>query len=158
MDFNHNYFSASTQQYGFPVHQLPTPGPPSLSMGSDDYSTNSPPVRTQLPAAALLSILFSDSNQEAAFHDFQTFDPYTQQHFPITKSLTPQTPVQQQLPKHTQQISNSGLGGFDAGTFQDQERRESPSDDEEKTPAQTRRKAQNRAAYVLLFLRTPYKY
>ncbi|EPE25206.1 bZIP transcription factor [Glarea lozoyensis ATCC 20868] len=126
MDFNNNYFSASAQQYGFPVHQLPPPGPPSLSMGSDDYSNNSPP--------------------EATFHDFQTFDPYANQHFPIAKSITPVTPVQQ-LPKHTQQVNNNpALGGFDPVNYQDQERRESPSDDDEKTPAQTRRKAQNRAA------------
>jgi hypothetical protein len=115
-------------------------------MGSDDYSNNSPPVCDQ--SHTLLSSTYSllTQRQEASFHDFQTFDPYTQQQFPIAKPLTPQTPAQQ-LPKHAPQINNNpGLGGFEAGNFQDQERRESPSDDEEKTPAQTRRKAQNRAA------------
>jgi AP-1-like factor len=144
MDYNTNYFAASTQQYGFPVHQLPTPGPPSLSMGSDDYSTNSPPVRVQSQTSRYPPYSFLTRKQEANFHDFQTFDPYTQQQFPITKPLTPPT---QQLPKQAPQINNNpGLGGYEIGNFQDQERRESPSDDEEKTPAQTRRKAQNRAA------------
>jgi AP-1-like factor len=146
MDYNSNYFTASTQQYGFPVHQLPTPGPGSLSIGSDDYSTNSPPVRGSSYTSPSPPHSFLTRAQEANFHDFQTFDPYTQQQFPITKPLTP--PIQQ-LPKHTPQINNNpGLGGYDIGNFQDQEqeRRDSPSDDEEKTPAQTRRKAQNRAA------------
>jgi AP-1-like factor len=73
-------------------------------------------------------------------YDFQVFDAYN--HF--NGSGIPEPPTPQSLPKSLAPISNDGI---DANSDQNGDQKQgSNSDDEDMTPAQARRKAQNRAA------------
>lgn len=122
MDSGYPYFTAQTQAYPF-LGLPPTPAH-SGSANSDDFS-NSPP--------------------DATSYDFQNFDTYNQQQFNGNGLVKPPTPLQ-----HKASISNGINNGYDMGMDLNDDamrRGGSNSDDEDnRTPAQARRKAQNRAA------------
>lgn len=76
-----------------------------------------------------------------AFDQFQTFDAYN--HFDPHGAAQPPTPQSQHQPS-VANTSDSHDGGSE--TLNSEQRQASNSDDEDMTPAQSRRKAQNRAA------------
>lgn len=142
MDFSHPAYFGAGQPYQFVGIPPPTPSH-SNSAASDDFNTTSPPeVFDQFP----------NGLPQDQFQTFDTFAQYGQhQGFP-----DPPTPPNQHTGRHGQPQLSQGMNGGADGlslpkteTLEDlaQSRRQgSNSDDEDLTPAQSRRKAQNRAA------------
>jgi hypothetical protein len=75
------------------------------------------------------------------FEQFQTFDAYN--HYDANSAAQPPTP-QSQHQSSVATTNDSHDGGSE--TINSEHRQPSNSDDEDMTPAQSRRKAQNRAA------------
>ncbi|OLN96454.1 Fluconazole resistance protein 3 [Colletotrichum chlorophyti] len=154
MDFSHQYF-AQAQPYQFMGIPPLTPSH-SNSAGSDDFNTTSPPdVYTEYPNEQQFN---SFDNYAAATH----FNP---PHTSFPGPPGPPTPPNHGLSVHPQpQPQPPQHGGINVAPiqqikpqpdavlhkqepFDDRSRRGgSNSDDEDLTPAQSRRKAQNRAA------------
>ncbi|RDL36147.1 uncharacterized protein BP5553_06759 [Venustampulla echinocandica] len=143
------YFNAGPPQ-GYPFLGLPLTPAHSGSANSDDFN-NSPPVGASSPVANPIpwhdQKILTPRSQDASNFDFQTFDAY-QQHYnanalPLAE---PQTPLSlDQKPP----IGTGAGSGFDHNIDHgnDATQRGSNSDDDDnRTPAQSRRKAQNRAA------------
>lgn len=141
------YFTAAPQpQYQFLQVGLP-PTPAHTHPGSahsDDYS-NSPPVR-EFHKVQPYSQSFLTPKQDA--FEFQNFDAFN--HFPGSNGLPtnkPPTPISQ----HKGSIGGGGtthtyeVNSVDVSNNTNQQGG-SNSDDDDMTPAQSRRKAQNRAA------------
>jgi AP-1-like factor len=129
------YFNAAPQPYQF-LGLPPTPAHTG-SANSDDFS-NSPPVRVQ--SFSYVTYQSPLTVRQDAFDQFQTFD-YNQ--FAPNGLPQPKPPTPQHKP------SISANNGFDMplDMNDDAMRRGSNSDDDDNmTPAQSRRKAQNRAA------------
>jgi len=128
------YAPQSTYQ---PYLGMPTPTH-SGSANSDDYG-NSPPVRAQsFHYLQYQSPLTVRQDAASSFDQFSTFD-YNQFHtgLPPPKSLTPQ-----QKPA----IPTTGYEAPQEMNDDSVRRGSNSDDDENMTPAQSRRKAQNRAA------------
>lgn len=133
------YFTAAPQPYQF--LGLPATPAPTGSAISEDFS-NSPPVRAQ--PSSYVSYQSPLTPRQDAFDQYQPFD-YNQF---APNGLPPAKPPTPQL-----KSSTSLNHGYDMASDMndDPARRGSNSDDDENmTPAQSRRKAQNRAAYVPL--------
>jgi hypothetical protein len=114
------YFASAPQPYQF-LGLPPTPAHTN-SGNSDEFSNGSPPD---------------------AFEQFQTFDAYNQ--FNANVMPKPPTPQSHNKPSVSAAVNNNFDIGMDMND--DAMRRGSNSDDEDNmTPAQSRRKAQNRAA------------
>jgi len=139
------YFTAAPQPYQF-LGLPPTPAHTG-SANSDDFS-NSPPVRSQpFSYVTYQSPTSLTTKQQDAFDQFQSFDynPFT-----ASNGLPPQDQNKPPTPQHKPSIVSAN-NGFEmpADMNNDEMRRGSNSDDDDNmTPAQSRRKAQNRAAYV----------
>jgi AP-1-like transcription factor len=132
------YFTAAPQPYQF-LGLPPTPAHTG-SANSDDFS-NSPPVRSQ--PFSYVTYQSPLTARQDAFDQFQSFDynQFNSNGLPAAKPPTPQ-----------HKPSMSANNGFDmpVDMNDDSNRRGSNSDDDDNmTPAQSRRKAQNRAAYAL---------
>ncbi|KAK2057936.1 bZIP transcription factor [Colletotrichum caudatum] len=152
MDFSHQYF-AQTQPYQFMGIPPLTPSH-SNSAGSDDFNTTSPPdVYAEYPNDQHFSTF--DNYSAAQFNPHQTSFPG-----PPGPPTPPNhgLPVQQtvQPTQHNGMSATSSMQQIKAQPevivhkqepLDDHSRRgQSNSDDEDLTPAQSRRKAQNRAA------------
>jgi len=139
------YFTAAPQPYQF-LGLPPTPAHTG-SANSDDFS-NSPPVRSQpFSYVTYQSPTSLTTKQQDAFDQFQSFDynPFT-----ASNGLPPQDQNKPPTPQHKPSIVSAN-NGFEmpVDMNNDEMRRGSNSDDDDNmTPAQSRRKAQNRAAYV----------
>ena len=133
------YFTAAPQPYQF-LGLPPTPAHISSS-NSDDFS-NSPPVRDHFHTLQSYSQPFLTPKQDV--FEFQNFDAFNQQFNANDIQAKPPTPLSQHKPS----ISTSNNYEINNGDQNDDSmRRGSNSDDDEnRTPAQARRKAQNRAA------------
>lgn len=135
------YFTAAPQPYQF-LGLPPTPAHTG-SANSDDFS-NSPPVRPEPFSYVSYQSPHNLTSRQDAFDQFQTYD-YSQQ-FPQNGLPQPTPPTPQHKPSIT---ANNGFD-MQMDMNADEMRRGSNSDDDDNmTPAQSRRKAQNRAAYVL---------
>lgn len=127
------YFTAAQQPYQY-MGLPPTPGQ-TASTHSDEFS-NSPSVRVPFPRICSDLTRFQDG-----FNQYQSFDynPYAANGLPRAKP-----PIQQHQP------SNGTNNEYEVppSIQTDETQRGSNSDEDEKdmTPAQSRRKAQNRAA------------
>ncbi|KAK6224946.1 bZIP transcription factor [Colletotrichum tabaci] len=160
MDFSHQYF-AQTQPYQFMGIPPLTPSH-SNSAGSDDFNTTSPP-----------DVYAAEFPND---HHFATFDNYPPAQFnhqhtsfpgppgpptPPNHGLPVQQPVQQPVQSQPQPPQHNGMSAPPVHQIKPQpdavahkqeplddhsRRGQSNSDDEDLTPAQSRRKAQNRAA------------
>ena len=162
--FSSEHMQAQASYYT-PRHYSPSPSVQRASPTSLPHTPTQPSLCTQ---AHLTQIM-----QQDVYDQFQTFDfnPQYANANHIQKSATPvQQHVQLQKPQqphlhHKDSISSNGhsngLNGFEVQKFEpnaypsetSQEDRSagqqnSNSDDDDMTPAQSRRKAQNRAAYV----------
>ncbi|KAF4630740.1 hypothetical protein G7Y89_g7396 [Cudoniella acicularis] len=141
MDSGYPYFTAAPQAYPF-LGLPPTPAHTG-SANSDDFS-NSPPVRDHFHTLQSHTLSILTPTQDASSYDFQNFDAYQQ--FNGNGLVKPPTPLSQHKPS----ISNGVNNGFDINLDLNDDgmrRGGSNSDDEDnRTPAQSRRKAQNRAA------------
>ncbi|OBT39108.1 hypothetical protein VE00_10333 [Pseudogymnoascus sp. WSF 3629] len=116
-NMDYNYYANANQQ---PYQFLGLPPTPSRSnINGDDFGNGSPP----------------------AFEQFQTFDAYNQ--FDAHGGAQPPTPQSQ----HQSSVANTN-DSHDGSSenLNSEQRQASNSDDEDMTPAQSRRKAQNRAA------------
>jgi AP-1-like transcription factor len=134
------YFTAP-QPYQF--LGLP-PTPAHTSANSDDFS-NSPPVRDHFHNIQSYSQSFLTPKQDA--FEFQNFDAFNQHFNANGNGIQPKPPTP--LSQHKPSISNSNHNyEMNNGDMNDDAmRRGSNSDDDDNmTPAQSRRKAQNRAA------------
>lgn len=134
------YFTAAPQPYQF----LPLPPTPAHtgSSNSDDFS-NSPPVRDHFHTLQSYSQSFLTPKQDA--FEFQNFDAFNQHYNANGIQVKPPTPLSQHKPS----VSNSNhiFDIANGDQNDDANRRGSNSDDDDNmTPAQSRRKAQNRAA------------
>lgn len=152
----YQYFNTAAPQppYHFGLQLPPTPGHTG-SEHSDQFS-NSPPVRdfhnTQSSYPSTLT-------PKQDVYDYQNYDSFNQQYashgLPVAaKPLSPpiqHKPVSNPVPQNYE-VNNGGDANDDAN------RRGSNSDDEDMTPAQTRRKAQNRVAYVFSPQATNYNH
>jgi AP-1-like factor len=131
------YFAAAPQPYQY-LGLPPTPSH-THSANSDDFS-NSSPVRAQnFPYVPYYSPL---TTRQDAFDQFQAFD---------YNFTNPSALPQAKPPTPNHKLSIAAASGFDmpADHNDDSMRRGSNSDDDDNmTPAQSRRKAQNRAAYA----------
>lgn len=143
---NFSYFSNPSQ----PVHSymgLPPTPVHSLPNSSDEFSNGSgvvcPPRCGQAMQAARNPLLIHAQEP----YDFQVFDPYTQYN---GGSLSePQPPTPQSIHKPTAPASQDSFEHNGDAPGDQQLRQGSNSEDEDNsnmTPAQARRKAQNRAA------------
>jgi AP-1-like factor len=133
----YQYFTAAPQPYQF-VGLPPTPAHTG-STGSDDFN-NSPPVRDQFNTSYSRYVL---TPKQDTF-DYQNYDAF--QHF-NANGIPPKPPTP--LSQHKPSMSNSANNKYEImnGDMNDDAmRRGSNSDDDDMTPAQSRRKAQNRAA------------
>lgn len=139
MDYPY-FTTAAPQPYQF--LDLP-PTPAHTGSGNSDNYSNSPPVRNHLFKEESYSHSFLTPKQDA--YEFQNFDAFNQQFNNGLPPAKPPTPVSQ----HKESMGNGGMQ-FDMSngdTNDDANRRGSNSDDDDNmTPAQSRRKAQNRAA------------
>ncbi|KAH6706315.1 hypothetical protein BKA61DRAFT_137583 [Leptodontidium sp. MPI-SDFR-AT-0119] len=143
MDYPY-FTTAAPQPYQF--LDLP-PTPAHTGSANSDHYSNSPPVRTQnqFHKAQSYSQPFLTPKQDA--FEYQTFDAFNQHYNNGMQPVKPPTPVSQHKGSisngvnHNYEMSNGGDANDDAN------RRGSNSDDDDNmTPAQSRRKAQNRAA------------
>jgi AP-1-like factor len=133
------YYNPAPQVYPY-LGLPPTPH----GSNSDEYST-SPPVRAHFYVVNPYGSPILTQRQDATSSDFQNFDAYNQQF--QNGLVKPPTPLSQNL-DHKPAIGNGLSNTFDANLDpQNNTQQGSNSDDDEnKTPAQSRRKAQNRAA------------
>ena len=134
------YFTAAPQPYQF-LGLPPTPAH-TTSANSDDFS-NSPPVRNPFHTVTYNSFL---TPRQDAFEQFQNFDAFNHYNANGLPAAKPPTPLSQHKPSVS---STANHNGFDVNMDMSEEamRRGSNSDDDDNmTPAQSRRKAQNRAA------------
>lgn len=145
MDYS-SYFAASQQ----PFHLMGLPPTPSHthSGASDDFSNGSPSV-SLLPADYVSSPhLLTSPSQLDAFEQFQDFDGFPHFATGIVKPPTPtpsaHQPIDVQPAAQLSQRKSSEQTNIDANS--DQQQGGSNSDNEDMTPAQSKRKAQNRAA------------
>ena len=135
------YFTAAPQPYQF-LGLPPTPAHISSS-NSDDFS-NSPPVRDHFHTLQSYSQPFLTPKQDA--FEFQPFDAFNQHYNPNPNPIQVKapTPHSQHKPSISTSTHNYEIPGEQND---DSNRRGSNSDDDDNmTPAQSRRKAQNRAA------------
>ncbi|KAK1710459.1 bZIP transcription factor [Colletotrichum lupini] len=140
MDFSHQYF-AQAQPYQFMGIPPLTPSH-SNSAGSDDFNTTSPPdVYAEYP---------NDQQHFNNFDNYAAAQQFNPQHTSFPGPPGPPTPPNHGLPvqQPVQQQRTQHNGMSAPPPLDDHSRRgQSNSDDEENmTPAQSRRKAQNRAA------------
>jgi AP-1-like transcription factor len=134
------YFTAAPQPYQF-LGLPPTPAHISSS-NSDDFS-NSPPVRDHFHTLQSYSQPFLTPKQDV--FEFQNFDAFNQQFNANDIQAKPPTPLSQHKPSISTSNHNYEINNGEQND--DSMRRGSNSDDDEnRTPAQARRKAQNRAA------------
>jgi len=132
------YFTAAPQQ--FPYLGLPPTPAHTGSANSDDFS-NSPPVRDHFHTLQSYSQSFLTPKQDA--FEFQSFEQFNQHYNANPVPIKPPTPLSQHKPS----ISNTHIYENNGDQNDDSNRRGSNSDDDDNmTPAQSRRKAQNRAA------------
>jgi AP-1-like factor len=174
------YFTAAPQPYQF-LGLPPTPAHTG-SANSDDFS-NSPPVRPIISQSQSQSHTHSQFHTSQSLSssssypvpslltykpqdafEFQTFDTFNA-HFNAAAAANNSLPVAKPptpLSQHKSSVSGSATQQntyeINNGDMNDDSmRRGSNSDDDDNmTPAQSRRKAQNRAAYVLLFFLFPF--
>ncbi|KAN0110714.1 hypothetical protein V8E51_007101 [Hyaloscypha variabilis] len=133
------YFTAAQQPYTF-LGLPPTPAHTGSS-NSDDFS-NSPPVRDHFHTLQSYSQSFLTPKQDA--FEFQPFDAFNQHYNPNPIQVKAPTPHSQHKPSISTSTHNYEIPGEQND---DSNRRGSNSDDDDNmTPAQSRRKAQNRAA------------
>ncbi|GKT96112.1 BZIP transcription factor [Colletotrichum tofieldiae] len=140
MDFSHQYF-AQTQPYQFMGIPPLTPSH-SNSAGSDDFNTTSPPD------------VYAEYPNDQQFSTFDNYPPaqFNPQHTSFPGPPDPSTPpnhglpVQQSVQPQPQPTQHNGLSAPPVQQIKAQPDTISNSDDEDLTPAQSRRKAQNRAA------------
>jgi AP-1-like factor len=138
------YFTAAPQPYQF-LGLPPTPAHTG-SANSDDFSNS--PVRDLFH-----TVTYNNSSltpRQDAFEQFQNFDTFNHYNANGIPTPKPPTPLSQPKPSIS---STTNHNGFDANMDMSEEamRRGSNSDDDDNmTPAQSRRKAQNRAASVRL--------
>ncbi|CZT04768.1 related to YAP1-transcriptional activator involved in oxidative stress response [Rhynchosporium agropyri] len=139
------YFTTTTAQ-PFQYLDLP-PTPVHTGSSNSDHYSNSPPVRSQnqFHKVQPFSEPFLTPKQDA--FEYQNFDTFNQHYDNGMQPIKPPTPVSQHKPS----ISNGVNPNYDmiiGGDLNDDaNRRGSNSDDDDNmTPAQSRRKAQNRAA------------
>lgn len=134
------YFTAAPQPYQF-LGLPPTPAHTG-SANSDDFS-NSPPVRDHFHTIQSYSQAFLTPKQDA--FEFQNFDAFNQHFNANGIQPKPPTPLSQHKPSISNSNHNYEMNNGDMND--DAMRRGSNSDDDDNmTPAQSRRKAQNRAA------------
>jgi AP-1-like factor len=141
---DYSYFNGAPQPYQF-LGLPPTPGHTG-SAASDEFS-NSPPVRDQFHYVPRHSQTFLTPRQDA-FDHFQNFDAFNQ-HFNdgVPKPPTPQSQHKPSISGVGNQAAFDTSSNFNMEANDDSTRRGgSNSDDDDMTPAQSRRKAQNRAA------------
>jgi AP-1-like factor len=139
------YFTAAPQPYHFLQVGLPPTPAHTGSANSDDYS-NSPPVRDQFLKVQTYSQSLLTPKQDA-FDNFQNFNGFD--HYANSNSLPnnkPPTPVS----THKGSIGNVGLQVYEGNNGEvnnnGNQQGSNSDDDDNMTPAQSRRKAQNRAA------------
>jgi hypothetical protein len=138
------YFTAAPQSYQFLGLQGLPPTPVHTGSASDEYS-NSPPVR-EFHNDVSYSQSFLTPKQDA--FEYQNFENF--QHFNANNGLPrvkPPTPVSHHKPSISSSINQNYEANNGGDVNDDGNRRGSNSDDDDNmTPAQSRRKAQNRAA------------
>lgn len=139
------YFTAAPQPYQFLHVGLPPTPAHTGSANSDEYS-NSPPVRDEFLKVQPYSQSLLTAKQDAfdTFPNFGGYDHYGNSNgLPTNK---PPTPVSQ----HKGSIGNAGNQNYDVNGGEvnnnGNQHGSNSDDDDNMTPAQTRRKAQNRAA------------
>jgi len=132
------YFTTAPQTYNPIYLGLPPTPSHTNSANSDDFSNS--PVRA--PAFSYVQYHSPLTATQDAFDQFQAFD---------YNNFTPNGIPQPKPPTPTHKSSNGVHNGFEIPIDNDESmRRGSNSDDDDNmTPAQSRRKAQNRAAYVI---------
>ncbi|KAG9233497.1 hypothetical protein BJ875DRAFT_378507 [Amylocarpus encephaloides] len=127
MDSTYPSYYNPPPQYGYQVglHQLPTPTHTAASANSDDAFSNSPPA--------------------SSFEYHTTFDPFNH---PAQYNSTPIGKPQPAIAHQVDQKPSFGNpnGAFDPIDANGNVQQGSNSDDDDRSPAQSRRKAQNRAA------------
>jgi len=136
------YFTAAPQPYQF-LGLPPTPAHTG-SANSDDFS-NSPPVRDHFHTVQSYSQSFLTPKQDA--FEYQNFDAFNQHYNTNSNGIQPKPPTP--LSQHKPSISNSNHNyEVNNGDMNDdaRQRGSNSDDDDNMTPAQSRRKAQNRAA------------
>lgn len=139
------YYSAAPQPYQF-LGLPPTPAHTAHagSANSDDFS-NSPPVRPAPFSYVTYQSPHSLTSRQDAFDQYQNFDYSQFSHNGLPQSQQPKPPT----PQHKPSIPANNGYDMQMDMNADEMRRGSNSDDDDNmTPAQSRRKAQNRAAYV----------
>lgn len=139
---DYSYFTAAPQPYHF-IGLPPTPAH-SQTPKADDYNNTDASVSISYVriSSYTYSILRQDTFDPTAFQAFESsfrFDP--------TALIQPHSPTKS-LPKSLLAPNiNSDGGGLDLES--EQMARDSSEEKDNLTPAQSRRKAQNRAAYAL---------
>jgi AP-1-like transcription factor len=168
MDFSHNFYAggAAPQPYQFIGVPPLTPSHSNNSAASENYNNQSPPVRP-VPSRLVFFLAGSTDHHltpQEVYENFQPIDQYGQyNNNPPPFARPPGPPTPPIAPSHGQSQNGPITGAaiapaakdhqadISATTKADPEPRQnaSNSEDEDLPPAQSRRKAQNRAAYVL---------
>jgi AP-1-like factor len=138
------YFTTAPQQQQ-PYHFLGLPPTPAHT-GSDnsDHFSNSPPVREFHNDQSYSQSFLTPKQDVFEYQNYESFNQHYNNGLPAAKPPSP-------LSQHKPSISNTATQNYDMNNGvdmnDDSNRRGSNSDDDDNmTPAQTRRKAQNRAA------------
>ena len=147
-------FSYFTPHQPYQLFNLPPTPAASNTPQPEDYRAVVSPVRMSGDASAYVPTSDPDTQQEqfdtafAAFQQNFRYDPSTFfPHQSQSLSHSPPNPLRKDSDLSTSELDGTGLHSFAADMAQDEQMRRSSSEEKESlTPAQSRRKAQNRAA------------
>lgn len=163
MDFSQQYYGAG-QPYQFLGIPPPTPSH-SNSAPSEDFN-HSPPVGLSLPRPSIAPGRTTNHRPQDIYDQFQNFENYPQfdhSQAPapaFSQGQNPPTPPTQQHGrvhgiKAQQQQQPDMVSPAKTEIDQNARAGSNSAEEDDMTPAQSRRKAQNRAAYVHLSLSLP---